>query len=85
MPHDKSAILMKSITVYITDQDFSDLGLESGMKLIEFRELVKKIKVKIAKDAMLKSLALAKEARLSELTIKVIDAEIEAVRKRRNP
>ncbi|NBC09049.1 MAG: hypothetical protein GVY26_17810 [Bacteroidetes bacterium] len=76
---------MKSIKVNITDQDFSDLGLESGMKPIEFRELVKKIKVKIAKDAMLKSLALAKEARLSELTIKEIDAEIEAVRKRRNP
>jgi len=30
---------------------------------------------------MLKSLALAKEAKLSELTIKEIDAEIEAVRK----
>jgi hypothetical protein len=72
---------MKSITVYITDQNFSDLGLEAGIKPIEYRELVKKIKVKIAKDAMLKSLAIAKEVRLSELTIKEIDAEIDTVRK----
>jgi hypothetical protein len=76
---------MKSITVNITDQDFSDLGLEPDVKHLQFKDLLKRIKAKMVKEAMLKSLDLAKEAKLSELTIKEIDAEIEAVRKRINP
>jgi hypothetical protein len=72
---------MKSITVNITDKDFSDLGLEPETKQLDFEDLVKIIKAKFAKKAMLKSLALADKAGLSKLTDKEIDAEVNAVRK----
>lgn len=72
---------MKSITVNITDQDFSDLGLKSETKQLDFEELVKRIKAKLAKKAMLKSIVLANEVGLSDLTIEEINTEIDAVRK----
>lgn len=72
---------MKSITVNITDQDFSDFGLKPETKQLDFEDLVKRIKAKLAKKAMLKSLVHANEAGLSDLTIEEINTEIDAVRK----
>ncbi|KGE89471.1 MULTISPECIES: hypothetical protein [Phaeodactylibacter] len=71
---------MKTVTLNIEDQDFVDLGLEPKAKQIDYEDLVQKIKAKLAKEGMLKSLELAKKAGLSDLTIDEINAEIDAVR-----
>lgn len=75
---------MKTIKINIEDRDFADLGLEPEAKQLDYEDLVKRIKAKLAKEAMLKSLELAKEAGLSDLTIDEINAEIDAVRNAKN-
>jgi hypothetical protein len=75
---------MKTIRLNIQDEDFVDLGLEPETQQLDYDDLVRKIKVKLAKEAMLKSLELAKEAGLSDLTIEEINSEIDALRNAKN-
>lgn len=71
-------LFMKVLTVQLTDHEFSRLGFASDQ--IEFDELVRRIKIAAAREAMLKCHAIAHKAGLANSTMEDINVEIEAVR-----
>lgn len=73
---------MKTIILKISDHEVSEYNIQSHN--INFGELVKKIKIKIAKEALLTSQNIAEQKGLSKMTDEEINAEIEGVRNAKN-
>ena len=69
---------MKTLTINITEKEFLKFGFES--ENVNFEEFVRKIKIEIAKEAMIKCQSIAEKVGLSNLTLDEIDAEIKAIR-----
>ena len=69
---------MKKLTVTISDNEFSRFGFQSDV--LNFEELVRFVKTELAKDALDKSIKLAKKYGLDKLSMEDINQEIKAVR-----
>ena len=74
---------MKTIQLKISDTDFKKYRLESQPE-IKFPDLVQKISLEFARQALLDAHVIAKRTGLSEMTMEEIDAEIKAVRDAKN-
>ncbi len=69
---------MKTLTINITEKEFLKFGFES--ENLNLEEFVRKIKIEMAKEAIVKCQSIAEKVGLSNLTLEEIDAEIKAVR-----
>ncbi|MCH8317178.1 MAG: hypothetical protein IIA88_01565 [Bacteroidetes bacterium] len=70
---------MKTVQLLVNEEDYLKYGFSNNsMKLSEFRE---KIEIELFQKSINKSLKIAKETGLSEMSLKDINAEIEKVRK----
>ncbi|MBW8050366.1 MAG: hypothetical protein FVQ77_08530 [Cytophagales bacterium] len=70
---------MKTIQLLVNEEDYLKYGLRNNtMTLSEFRD---KIEIEIFQKSIEKSLKIAKETGLSEMSLKDINAEIEEVKK----
>ena len=73
---------MKSIKVQISDFEFNQLGLNKS--ILSFPELEKIIEKKITKQTQEKSIQLADEYGLSDMTMEEINEEVKACRNAKN-
>lgn len=69
---------MRMLRVLIDDFDFLQMGFSRDE--ISFSELKEKITIGYAKESLLKCHQIAEESGLSEMTLREINAEIQAVR-----
>ncbi|HET8735100.1 MAG TPA: hypothetical protein VFM69_00745 [Pricia sp.] len=69
---------MKTVNVQLSDFEFNQLGLDKNT--LSFSELIEIIGKRITKQALEKSVQLAKEYGLSDMTMKEINDEIKAHR-----
>ena len=70
---------MKTVQLLVNEEDYLKYGFSNNsMTLSEFRE---KIEIELFQKSINKSLKIAKETGLSEMSLKDINAEIEKVRK----
>jgi len=70
---------MKTIAVSISENEFEQFGFKSDS--IAFKELLEKISIQLARQAITHCHQIAKETGLSEMTLEEINAEIKEVRK----
>ncbi|UZO79267.1 hypothetical protein NBT05_09815 [Aquimarina sp. ERC-38] len=73
---------MKSVTVQLSDFEYSQLGLSKST--IPFSELIEIIGKKITKQTLEKSVQLANQYGLSKMTMEEIDKEVRTVRNANN-
>ena len=69
---------MKTLTISISENEFMQFGLKS--EKIDFKELLDKVSLELAKQAVLKCQEIAKKVGLSEMTLDEINSEIKSVR-----
>mgnify|MGYP000689429808 CR=1 FL=1 len=70
---------MKTVQLLVNDKDYLKYGFSNNrMTLSKFRE---KIEIELFQKSIKKSLKIAKETGLSEMSLKDINTEIEKVRK----
>jgi len=70
---------MKTVQLLVNDKDYLKYGFSNNrMTLSKFRE---KIEIELFQKSIEKSLKIAKETGLSEMSLKDINTEIEKVRK----
>lgn len=74
---------MKTIQIKVSETDFQKYNLESG-KEVKFTDLVEKINLEYARQAILDCNKIAQQAGLSDMTMDEINAEIKAVRDAKN-
>lgn len=70
--------IMKTITVSISENEFERFGINS--EIIDFKELLNKISIELARQAAYQSHEIAKRVGLSTMTMEEISAEVKAVR-----
>lgn len=73
---------MKTITIKISESEFRAFSLNSND--FEFSDFLKKIKVKIAQDALNRCHSIAKKEGFNSLSLEEINAEIQEVRNAKN-
>lgn len=73
---------MKTLTIELSDFELTELGIRK--KKISLSEFIDIISTKITKQTLQKSIQLASETKLSELTQDEIDAEIMNYRNEKN-
>ena len=69
---------MKMITVSISENEFQKYGINA--EVIDFKELLNKISIELARQAAYQCHEIAKRVGLSTMTIEDINAEVKAVR-----
>jgi hypothetical protein len=69
---------MKTLTVNLSEKEFLKYGFRS--ENLDFDELVRKIKIDLAKEAMKNTVSIAEKEGLSAITLEEINQEIKAVR-----
>ncbi len=69
---------MKTITVSISENEFERFGINS--EKIDFKELLNKISIELARQAAYQCHEIAKRVGLSTMTMDEISAEVKAVR-----
>lgn len=74
---------MKTLQILISDNDYQRYNFGTS-KEIKFRELVEKISLEYAKQALLACNEIAEQVGLSTMTLEEINAEINAVRHAKN-
>jgi hypothetical protein len=74
---------MKTIQVKVSETDFSkyNLGLE---EVIKFTDLIEKVSLEYAKEALLACNEIAEKTGLSKMNMEEINAEIKALRDAKN-
>lgn len=73
---------MKTLSISISEQEFVRYNL-SSLKMT-FEELVRRIRVESAREALLRANKAAEASGLSEMTLEEINEEIMAVRNAKN-
>jgi hypothetical protein len=73
---------MRNIQLQISESDFQKYKLDKSE--IKFTDLVEKISLEYARKAVLQCNQIAKEIGLSDMTLEEINAEINAVRNKKN-
>lgn len=68
---------MKSISIQISESDISRYGFTK--EPINFSDLLGRIRLELAKEALRKCQTLAEKAGISEMTLEEINAEVKAV------
>jgi hypothetical protein len=74
---------MRTIQIRVSESDFLKYNLESGQE-IKFPDLVEKISLEYARQALLDCNKIARKVGLSTMTLEEINAEIKAVRDAKN-
>jgi|JI102314A2RNA_FD_contig_51_2615739_length_387_multi_7_in_0_out_0_1 tRNA G26 N,N-dimethylase Trm1 len=69
---------MKTITVSISENEFERFGINS--EKIDFKDLLNKISIELARQAAYQCHEIAKRVGLSTMTMDEISAEVKAVR-----
>ena len=73
---------MKNISIQINESDILRYGFTK--EPINFSDLLGRIRLELAKEALLKCQTLAEKAGISGMTLEEINAEIKAVRNAKN-
>lgn len=69
---------MKTITVSISENEFQKYGINA--EVIDFKELLNKISIELARQAAYQCHEISKRVGLSTMTMDEISAEVKAVR-----
>lgn len=69
---------MKTLNIVISEGDFDKYGFST--ERLSFEELIAKINMELARQALLRAQEIAEQTGLSEMTLEEINAEIQAVR-----
>ncbi|MFN7117051.1 MAG: hypothetical protein ACK4TA_09655 [Saprospiraceae bacterium] len=69
---------MKTLNIAISEKDFNKYGFSA--ENLSFEELIEKINVELARQALLRAQEIAEQTGLSQMTLEEINAEIQAVR-----
>lgn len=73
---------MKTLSISISEKDFNKYGFSD--ENLSFEELIEKINVELARQALLRAQEIAEQTGLSQMTLDEINAEIQAVRDAKN-
>lgn len=73
---------MKSLNIQLSDRDFNQLGLDKTT--LSFSEFIEIIGKRITQRTLEKSVRLADEYGLSQMTMEEINEEVEALRNAKN-
>ena len=74
---------MRTIQIRVSESDFQKYNLGSGDE-IKFSDLIEKVNLEYARNALMECNQIAQQAGLSEMTLEEINAEIKAVRDAKN-
>ncbi len=74
---------MRTIQIKVSETDFQKYNLETGQE-VKFTDLVEKINLEYARQAILECNKIAQQVGLSDMTMDEINAEIKAVRDAKN-
>lgn len=69
---------MKTLNIVISEGDFDKYGFST--ERLSFEELIAKINMELARQALLRAQEIAEQTGLSKMTLEEINAEIQAVR-----
>ncbi|MPR33146.1 hypothetical protein [Salmonirosea aquatica] len=74
---------MKTVQLKVSETDFQKYNLDNESE-IDFSDLVEKISLEYARQALLECNEIAQQVGLSEMSLDEINAEIQAVRDTKN-
>lgn len=73
---------MKTLNIAISENDFYKYGFLT--ERLSFEELIEKINIELARQALTRAQEIAEQTGLSQMTLEEINAEIQAVRNAKN-